>query len=87
MFRCWRKLTPEERFGWGQKGSSLVHSSIMAAVGVSVVLRRDWRSLDLINGRDERVAAFIALELGYLLQVCPLLPYTSLFCNGAGFRV
>ena len=69
MFRCWGKLTPYEQFYWSQKGSSLVHSSIMAVVGLSIVLRPDWRELDLVLARDERVAAFIGLELGYLLQV------------------
>ena len=51
------------------QGSSTVHATTMALVGVLVMLRPDWRHLDLIQGRDERVAAFIGLELGYLLQV------------------
>ena len=69
MFGCWRKLEPWERFKWGQKGASAVHSAIMASVGASVVLRSEWKGGDLMHSTDERVAAFIGLEIGYLLQV------------------
>ena len=69
MFRCWRELEPLERFKWGQKGASLVHSAIMALVGMSIVISGDWNKRDLVKSRDERVAAFLGLEIGYLLQV------------------
>jgi len=69
MFGCWRKLEPWERFKWGQKGASVVHSAIMASVGASVMLRGDWQGSNMIHSTDERVAAFIGLQIGYLLQV------------------
>lgn len=69
MFSCWRRLGPWERFKWGQKGASVVHSAIMASVGASVMLRGDWGGSNMIHSTDERVAAFIGLEIGYLLQV------------------
>lgn len=69
MFRCWRELEPLERFKWGQKGASLVHSAIMALVGMSIMISGNWSSKDLVKSRDERVAAFLGLEIGYLLQV------------------
>lgn len=58
-----------ERFRWGQKGASLVHSAIMALVGVSIIVLGDWGHEDLMKRRDDRVAAFLGLEIGYLLQV------------------
>ena len=69
MFHCWRELEPLERFKWGQKGASLVHSAIMACVGISIIVSGDWNKRDLVKSRDERVAAFLGLEIGYLLQV------------------
>ena len=69
MFRCWRNLEPLERFKWGQKGASLAHSAIMALVGMSIIVFGDWKRDELVTGRDDRVAAFLGLEIGYLLQV------------------
>ena len=69
MFRCWQELEPLERFKWGQKGASLVHSAIMALVGMSIIISGNWNGRDLVKSRDERVAAFLGLEIGYLLQV------------------
>ena len=80
MFSCWRHLDALERFKWGQRGSSLVHSAIMAILGISVVVFGEWSSTDLINGRDDRVAAFLALELGFLLQVWHLSIH-SIYCS------
>lgn len=41
----------------------------MALVGMSIMISGDWSSKDLVKSRDERVAAFLGLEIGYLLQV------------------
>ena len=77
FMKTWGRMSPVDRFKWGQKGASLVHSGLMAAVGLSIVLQGSWNVPDLMTQKDDRVAAFIGLELGYLIQV---LPQTILQC-------
>ena len=67
--KTWNRMSAVDRFKWGQKGASLVHSGIIASVGLSIVLQGSWKVKDLMAQRDDRVAAFIGLELGYLIQV------------------
>ena len=68
-----RKLTRscfgDCRFQWAQKVPSMVHAVTMTVTGVNVVLQAHRAGHDLLHGRNELVAAFLGLELAYLLQV------------------
>ena len=61
FIKTWSRLSAVDRFKWGQKGASLVHSGIMASVGLSIVLQGSWQINRLMDQRDDRVAAFIGL--------------------------
>lgn len=47
----------------------------MTVTGFNIVLQAHRAGHDLLHGRNELVAAFLGLELAYLLQVsCSMLP-------------
>ena len=43
------------RFEWSQKMPSLVHSIIITAAGVVILLRCDWQSPSIFTDKDELV--------------------------------
>lgn len=57
------------RFQWAQKVPSIVHAVTMTVTGLNIVLQAHRAGHDLLHGRNELVAAFLGLELAYLLQV------------------
>ena len=61
------------RFLWAQKGPCMLHAATMTLVGLKVALLEDWSLRDFVQGRNELVSAFLALELAYLFQACPSL--------------
>ena len=46
----------------------MLHALTMSVVGLRVVFGHPWSVRDLISGRDELVAAFLGLELAFLMQ-------------------
>ena len=66
------------RFLWAQKVPTMLHAVTMSVTGLSVVAPGNWAGKDLLSGRHELVAAFLGLELAFLLQACTdLIPFLT----------
>ena len=48
----------------------MLHAVTMSVTGLSVVAPGNWEGKGLLSGRHELVAAFLGLELAFLLQAC-----------------
>ncbi len=47
----------------------MIHAVTLTVTGLNVVLQAHRTGHDLMHGRNDLVAAFLGLELAYLLQV------------------
>lgn len=67
------------RLQWAQKVPSMLHATTLTITGLNVVLQALRAGHGLLQGRNELVAAFLGLELAYILQVIsnPLSQRTS----------
>ncbi|BDA47299.1 hypothetical protein COCOBI_10-1450 [Coccomyxa sp. Obi] len=66
--RAFKSLSPSDRLQWAQKVPSMLHATTLTITGLNVVLQAHRAGDGLLHGRNELVAAFLGLELAYLLQ-------------------